>query len=402
MTALLPVDEALARILAAAGKLEVDEVALASAGGRVLAADLHARRQQPPFAASAMDGYAVRAADVATTPISLRLIGLSAAGHAFDGSIGAGESVRIFTGAPVPEGADAVVIQENTIAEGQKVRIVEPVATGRNIRKAGLDFNDGDLLLKARRLLDPSALALAASADHGHVGVFRRPKVAILATGDELVNPGEDHRPDQIIASNSFGLAEIVRQAGGQAIDLGIAEDRLEALSAAFDRAVAAEADILVTLGGASVGDHDLVQPALAAKGMRLDFWKIALRPGKPLMFGQLGKMNILGLPGNPVSSLICAHIFLVPLIHAMLGQPHIPDLRAAVLASDMGSNDQRQDYVRARIAHAPDGTLIATPFPVQDSSMLKFLADANGLIVRAPHDPAMKAGSPCRVMMLR
>ena len=402
MTGLLSVDEALARILAAAGKLDVEMVALGAAGGRVLASALHAKRQQPPFAGSAMDGYAVRAADVARAPVTLKLVGQSAAGHAFSGQVNAGEAVRIFTGAPVPQGADSVVIQENTVSKGSAVEIIETVAFGKNIRKAGLDFNEGDLLLKTGRVLDPSALALAAAANYPTVQVFRQPRVAILATGDELVNPGEDHRPDQIIASNSFGLAEIIRQAGGVATDIGIAEDRLDALSDAFDRAILAKADILVTLGGASVGDHDLVQPALAAKGMRLDFWKIALRPGKPLMFGRLKDMNILGLPGNPVSSLICGHVFLVPLIHAMLGRPNVQDLSAAVLGSDMDANDQRQDYVRASVVKGADGTLTATPFPMQDSSMLKFLADANGLIIREPHAPAVRMGAVCKVLMLR
>ncbi len=402
MTGLLPVDEALARILAGALKLDAETVPLTAAGSRVLAANLHAKRQQPPFAASAMDGYAVRAVDVATVPRSLKLIGQSAAGHAFSGVVNTGEAVRIFTGAPVPEGADSVVIQENTVPGDQQVEIIETVTLGRNIRKAGLDFNQGDLLLEAGRVLDPAALSLAASADHPTLQVVRQPRVAILATGDELVSPGENYRPDQIISSNSFGLAEIVRKAGGTAIDLGIAEDRLEALNDALDQAIATDADILVTLGGASVGDHDLVQPALAARGMELDFWKIALRPGKPLMFGCLDGMKILGLPGNPVSSLICAHIFLTPLIRAMLGLPHAPDLRTAVLGSNMGTNDQRQDYVRARITTSADGTLTATPFAVQDSSMLKFMAEANGLIIRKPHAAASQAGSACSVLMLR
>lgn len=402
MAGLLPVDEALARILADAGKLEPETVPLSAAGGRVLAAELHAKRQQPPFAASAMDGYAVRAVDVAGVPTTLKLIGQSAAGHAFSGVVNAGEAVRIFTGAPVPEGADSVVIQENTILENGRVSIIETIAAGRNIRKAGLDFNEGDLLLEAGRVLDPAALALAASADYPTVHVIRQPRIAILATGDELVSPGEAYRSDQIIASNSFGLAEIVREAGGVPIDLGIAEDRLEALSNALDQATAGKVDVLVTLGGASVGDHDLVQPALAARGMELDFWKIALRPGKPLMFGRLDGMKILGLPGNPVSSLICAHIFLTPLIHALTGLSHQPNLRVAVLGSDMATNDQRQDYVRARVTKSPDGTLTATPFAIQDSSMLKFLADANGLIIREPHAPAAKAGSTCSVLMLR
>lgn len=402
MAVLLPVDEALARILGGALKLDTEVVPLGEAGGRVLATDLRAKRQQPPFPASAMDGYAVRVADVATVPATLKLIGQSAAGHAFAGAVSAGETVRIFTGAPLPQGADSVVIQENATRSGDHVEIVEAVTLGKNIRKAGLDFNEGDLLLDAGRVLDPAALSLAAASNHPIVPLVRRPRVAILATGDELVSPGETYRPDQIIASNSFGLAEIIREAGGVPFDLGIAEDRLEALSDALDRATAAGADILVTLGGASVGDHDLVQPALAARGMQLDFWKIALRPGKPLMFGRLDGMQILGLPGNPVSSLICAHIFLTPLIRAMLGLPHAPKLRTAVLGSDMGTNDLRQDYVRARVATAADGTLTATPFAVQDSSMLKFMADADGLIIRKPHAAASKAGSACDVLMLR
>lgn len=402
MARLLPVDEALSRIVGAAIRTDAETVSLSQAGARVLADDLYAKRQQPPFAASAMDGYAVRAADLAQVPVSLKLIGQSAAGHAFQGSLGVGEAVRIFTGAPVPTGADSVVIQENTIARGSEVEIKETITLGKNIRKAGLDFQEGDLLLKNGRALDPSALALAAAANYPAVPVYRRPKVAILATGDELVNPGEAFRPDQIITSNTFGLAEIIRQAGGLPIDLGIAEDRLEALSEAIDRAVTVKADILVTLGGASVGDHDLVQPALAAKGMKLDFWKIALRPGKPLMFGRLNDMNILGLPGNPVSSLICGHVFLVPLIRAMLGLEHHPSLRAAVLGRDMDTNDQRQDYVRATLTRNADGTLTATPFPLQDSSMLKFLSDAECLIIREPFAPALKAGTMCKVMLLR
>lgn len=398
----LPVEEALQRILADAEPLEAEQINLADGGERVLARDLYARRQQPPFVASAMDGYAVRAADVARVPVTLRLIGQSAAGHAFQGSVNTGEAVRIFTGAPVPHGADSVVIQENTVPGDGEVQIIEVIARGRNIRGAGLDFNDGDLLLKAGRLLDPAGLALAASGGYPTVDVVRRPRVAILATGDELVRPGEPTRPDQIVASNSYGLAEIIRRAGATPIDLGIAEDSLDALNAALDRAIEARADILVTLGGASVGDHDLVQPALAARGMSLDFWKIALRPGKPLMFGRLGTMKILGLPGNPVSSLICAHIFLTPLIRAMTLRPHTPDLRTARLGADMAANDQRQDYVRARLERQVDGTLVATPFALQDSSMLKFLADADALIIRKPHAPAATSGSACDVLLLR
>jgi molybdopterin molybdotransferase len=400
--ALMPVDEALERLLSGAERLSGEQVAIDAAAWGVLAADIAALRTQPPFDASAMDGYAVRAADVAVTPVSLRIIGEAPAGRGFAGTVGPGQTVRIFTGAPVPHGADAVLIQENARALGDGlVEALEPVATNRNIRRQGLDFAEGDPLLTAGRILDPAALSLAAAANHASLPVVRRPLVAILATGDELLPPGSTPGPDQIIASNAYGVAAIVRRGGGEVLDLGIAPDNRQAIDAAIRRALDAGADIIVTLGGASVGDHDLVRDAMTDAGMELDFWKIAMRPGKPLMFGRFGRVRVLGLPGNPVASLVCSTLFLAPLIARLAGRQHSLDLRDAVLASAMAENDQRQDYVRARADWA-EGSLKATPFATQDSSMLRTLADANALIVRPPHDPSAPAGAPCRVIVLR
>jgi len=391
--ALTPVADALAGILAGASPIrERETVPLDRAEGRTLAADVAALRTQPPFPASAMDGFAVRAADVATVPARLALIGTSAAGHAFTGTVGPGQCVRIFTGAPVPAGADAILIQENARAEGNMVEALSPVTAGRFVRQAGLDFREGEVLLRAGRRLGPSAVALAAAMGHATLPVVRRPRVAILATGDELVRPGEPTGPDQIVASNTYAVAAIAERAGAEALDLGIARDDLPALTAAIDAARDAGADVLVTLGGASVGDHDLVQRALAARGWELGFWRIAMRPGKPLMHGRLGAMTVLGLPGNPVSSIVCSLIFLVPLVRALSGDP---------LGVDLPANDERQDYLRARLTAGEDGTLVATPFPRQDSSMLRLMAEAEALVVRAPHAPAARAGDPCRIIRL-
>ena len=402
MAGLLPVDAALARILDGARPLASEEVALGEAAGRVLAAAVVAPRMQPPFPASAMDGYAVRAADTAAVPARLSVIGASIAGRRFDGSIGPGEAVRIFTGAPVPEGADAVLIQENTQPAGNgAVTATAPVAAGRNIRRAGFDFMADETVLAKGRVLDPAAITLAAATGRAALDVVRRPRVAIVSTGSELVPPGGVPAPDQIFACNFHGIAALVRAMGGEAIDLGIAADDEAVLRAAIGRARASGADIIVTLGGASVGDHDLVGAALAAEGMEPGFWKIAMRPGKPLMFGRFGATRVLGLPGNPVSALVCAHVFLKPLIAALAGQPFVPALRDAVLGAPMKANDHRQDYVRAEVA-AEGERRVATPFPTQDSSMLTIFAAANALIVRAPHAPAAEAGDPCRVLMLR
>ncbi len=400
---LTPVAEALAAILSAARPTAPETVALTQAAGRTLAADISARRTQPPFAVSAMDGYAARAADIATAPATLALIGESAAGHGFHGVVRAGECVRIFTGAPLPAGADTILIQENASAAGAVITARQSEPPGRHVRRAGIDFSSGDILLKAGARLTARDLALAAAMDHPALTVHRRPRVAVLATGDELVLPGAGPGADQITASNSFAIAAMAGAAGGEVIDLGIAADDRGALDAAIAQAVTRQADILVTLGGASVGDHDLVQQALVKRGMRLGFWKIAMRPGKPLMFGALGPMLALGLPGNPVSSIVCAALFLEPLIRALLGDPQAGADRSepARLGIDLATNDQRQDYLRAALSRDADGGLIATPFARQDSSLLADLARADALLIRAPFAAALAAGQPVRVLRL-
>ena len=402
MASLLPVDSALARILDNALPLAAEAVAIGEAAGRVLAADVVATRTQPPFPASAMDGYAVRGADVAAAPARLAVIGRSVAGMRFAGRVGPGEAVRIFTGAPVPEGADTVVIQENVDdLGGGAVEVRAAVQAGRNIRRAGLDFATGDVVLPAGRRLDAASLSLAAAANPLRLSVVRRPLVAILATGDELVAPGTAPNPDQIVASNGVGVAALVRETGGETIDLGIVPDDEGRIRAAVRGALEAGADVIVTLGGASVGDHDLAAAALAAEGMTPGFWKIAMRPGKPLMFGRFGSVRVLGLPGNPVSCLVCTHLFVKPLVAALAGRAFAPDLREAVLGAPMKANDRRQDYARAATV-LRDGRLVATPFPTQDSSMLRTMAAADALIVRPPHAPAAAEGAACRVLMLR
>jgi molybdopterin molybdotransferase len=401
---LLPVAEALRRVLASVREpLSIETIPLAAAHERTLAADLNALRTQPPFAASSMDGYAVRAADVAGVPVTLRVIGASAAGRGFTGSMGSGEAVRIFTGAPMPAGADAVVIQEDTRAEGDSVIVLEGVASGRYVRPSGLDFRAGETLLRAGQRLDARRLSLAAAMNHAQVLVRRKPRVAILATGDELVRPGETIGPDQIVASNIYALVALVTRAGGEPIDLGIARDTYDDLERAITRARDDDADLLITLGGASVGDHDLVQTALARQGMNLGFWRVALRPGKPLMHGKMGPMLLLGLPGNPVSSIVCAILFVVPAIRALLGDPSAgaDPAEAARLGAQLPANDSREDYLRATLAPSADGLPIAATLPTQDSSMLGILARADALIVRPPHAPAAQAGEPCRIIRL-
>ena len=400
--ALLPVDEALERLLATATRLGPESVPIEAAAWRVLAADLRAKRTQPPFDASAMDGYAVRAADIAALPAFLKVMGEAPAGKPFAGELGAGHAVRIFTGAPLPRGADTVLIQEDTRPAGEgRIEALESTARGRHVRAAGLDFREGDLLLNAARVLDPAAVSLAAAANHATVEVVRRPRVALLATGDELLPPGSRTGPGQIIASNGYGIAAIAAADRAEVLDLGIVPDDREKLAAAVNAARDAGADIIVTLGGASVGEHDLVREVLTGIGMELDFWKIAMRPGKPLMVGRLGATHVLGLPGNPVSSLVCAHLFLRPLIARLAGRAYGPDIRNAVLGSGMKENDQRRDYVRAAAFPGSAG-LVATPFDLQDSSMLGTLAASNALIIREPHAPAAAQGSPCRVLMIR
>jgi molybdopterin molybdotransferase len=359
--ALLPVADALAQLLDGAEPKPAETITLHEAAGRVLAEPLKALRTQPPFNASAMDGYAVRAADTAK---ALKIIGEAPAGKQFSGNIGPGEAVRIFTGAPVPEGADAVLIQENAEVVGDQVQALEPVSAGRNIRRRGLDFNEGDMLLDKGRMLDAAALALAASANHPALPVVAKPVVAIIATGDELLLPGSAPGPDQIISSNAYGVAPICAEAGATVLDLGIARDSIESISGLVAKALDARADIIVTLGGASVGDHDLVHRALTQAGMSLSFWKIAMRPGKPLMFGRLGNARCIGLPGNPVASLLCAQLFIRPLVRRLAGYANAAaQLETAVLSTAMAENDLRQDYVRASVERS-NGKLVATPLP--------------------------------------
>ncbi|MDQ0393210.1 molybdopterin molybdotransferase MoeA [Labrys monachus] len=401
--ALLPVADALAQILSGVTVLTEEQVPLGTARGRVLAASLPALRTQPGFDASAMDGYAVRAQD-AVAGACLTLIGESAAGHGFDGRLGPGEAIRIFTGAPVPDGADAVVIQENTRREGDRVTIEMGAVAGRNIRRRGLDFIEGAASLAAGSLLGPRDMALAAAMNYPAVPVRRRPKVAILATGDELVLPGEAVGRDQIVTSNSFALAALVEAEGGEVLDLGIAPDDFPALEAAIRRARDERVDVLITIGGASVGDHDLIQTALTREGMTLGFWKIAMRPGKPLLHGRLQGMHILGLPGNPVSAVVCGILFLAPLLRALLGRidAAVPR-RRAVFATAWPANDLREDYLRARfVADGESGPPRVVPSTPQDSSLVGVLQQADCLVIRPPHAPAAKAGDACEIIDLR
>jgi molybdopterin molybdotransferase len=400
--ALLPVAEALARVIEGAETLPAETVPLEQAEGRVLADDLVARRTQPPDDVSAMDGYAVRAEDVASAPARLRLIGEVAAGRPLAAALKAGETARIFTGGVLPQGGDTIVIQENTARDGDSVIVNQPASRGKNVRIAGLDFRQGHVGLRKGRHLTGRDVALAAAMNHASVPVVRRPKVAIVATGDELVPPGTEPMPGQIVCSNVFALAAVARHAGAEVIDLGILPDALDETIAGVRRARAAGADVLLTSGGASVGDYDLVQPALAAEGLALAFWKVALRPGKPLLSGRLGAMRVLGLPGNPVSAYVCAVLFLVPLIRKLTGRPDFePRLGRAVLGRALKANDERQDYLRATLARREDGSLVATPFPQQDSSMLVPLAAADCLVVRPPFAPAAADGTACEFVKL-
>lgn len=389
---MIPVEEARQRMLAAFAPLPAETVSLTDALGRVLALDVRARLSQPWAAVSAMDGYAVRSADVASAPVDLRRVGEVPAGGRFDRPLGPGECVRIFTGAPLPAEADAIVIQEDAVADGTMVRVAEPVPAGRYVRPAGLDFREGDVLLKAGRLLTARDIGLAAAMNVPWLSVRRRPRVAILSTGDEIVMPGEPIGPSQIVSSNGPALAALVLACGGIPINLGVVRDDPVALASVAD--AARGADLLITTGGASVGEHDLIRDALGTRGLELDFWKIAMRPGKPLMFGRLGETPLLGLPGNPVSTMVCALLFARPILHTLAGLPDRSDTSTAVLGRDLPANDRRQDYLRSALAPAVGGGLpVATPFQRQDSSMMSLLAQADCLLVRPPHAPPARAG---------
>ena len=396
---LLPVEEALRRILEGTAPLPAEDVPLTEAAGRVLAEDLTAQRDQPPFDASSMDGYAVRAEDVAEAPVTLKVIGEAPAGHALDVTIGPGEAARIFTGGPLPAGADCVIMQENTTRDGDTVTILKGAPAGNFVRERGMDYAAGEILLAAGTQLGARHINLAASMNRPALPVRKKPRVAILATGDELVLPGETPRDDQIIASNSFGLAAFVTAHGGEAVDLGLAPDDVEAIAAAIDRG--RDAEVLLTIGGASVGDHDYVQDAFGKLGVSLDFWKIAMRPGKPLIFARRGEQRIIGLPGNPVSGLVCALVFLRPLLAAFLGLPTAQPLLSATLATPLPANDERQDHLRCRLERDAEGNLLAHPFPRQDSAMLRKFVEADGLIIRPPHAPALDKGASVPVIAL-
>jgi len=400
--ALMPVTDALSAVLAGAEPLPEETIALDAAHHRVLARDVAALRTQPPRAMSAMDGYAVRSADASEVAARLKVIGEVAAGRPFDKAVGAGEAVRIFTGGVIPEGADAVIIQEDTVVEGGGITITEAAIPGRHIRPAGVDFREGDVLLKGGIRLTDRDLALAAGMNYSELAVRRRPKVAVLATGDELVMPGSTPGPGQIVYSNGYALRALARAEGADTIDLGIAADTVEATTQGIRRARDSGADILITMGGASVGDHDLVKQSLEAEGVTMAFWRIAMRPGKPMMHGRLGAMRVIGLPGNPVSSYVCGFLFLVPLIRSLSGRSvtHHTHERA-LLGRDVAANDLREDYLRARLEVRSDGVLIATPVDHQDSSLLGNLAAARALVIRVPFAPAATAGSACDILRL-
>jgi molybdopterin molybdotransferase len=400
--ALLSVADALARVLDDAQPLPAEEVALADAHGRVLAADLAARRTQPPAAVSAMDGYAVRAVDVAQAPATLSVIGEVPAGRPFEGTVGSRQAARIFTGGVMPVGADTVVIQENTSRNGDRVTVSASAVRGKNVRAEGLDFRAGDVLFRRGHRLTSRDLALVAGMNYAKVPVHRRAKVALFGTGDELVPPGGDPGPGQIVYSNGFSLIALMRAEGAEVVDLGIVPDRFEDSVAAVRRARREDADVLVTTGGASVGDYDLVQQAFAAEGMALSFWKVAMRPGRPLMHGRLGAIHVLGLPGNPVSSYVCCFLFAVPLLRRLAGRSDVGiTTEQALLGADLPANDARADYMRATLSTNAAGDSVATPFPLQDSSTMGRLASADCLVIRQPNAAAVPKGALCTIVKL-
>lgn len=396
---MISVEEARNRILQALAPVPAEVVALADAWNRVTAAPVVARLTQPPADVSAMDGYALRAAD-GTLGATLRVTGAAPAGHPFTSSVGEGEAVRLFTGSLVPAGADAILLQEDATRDGETVRVNEAVAAGRHIRRAGQDFRAGDVVVEAGRRLTARDVGLAAASNHPWITVHRRPRVAILATGDEIAMPGEPIPPGGIVSSNSHALAAFVRALGGQPVVLPVASDDVASIAAAADAIVGV--DLLITTGGASVGDHDLVIESLKSRGMTLDFWQIAMRPGKPLLSGRLGSATVIGLPGNPVSAMVCATLFLLPALLRLSGLPPAPPpVTTAILGAAVKANDRRADHLRAALSVDEAGRLVATPFPVQDSAMLRRLALADALILRAPQAPALEAGAEVPLIRL-
>jgi len=386
---MIQVEAALDHLFVLARPLPTERVPLRQAAGRVLAEPAVARRDQPPFPASAMDGYAIRPEDHVPGRV-LTVIAEAAAGHGYNGTVPAGSAVRIFTGAPVPKGAGRVVIQEDVTSDGDRITLGDRMDEASHVRAAAQDFSAGSQL-RAPRRLSPADLALLAAMNVPDLYVARRPVVVLIATGDELVMPGEDPAPDQIIASNTFALAAMVEAAGGEARMLPIARDTPESLAATL--ALAEDADLIVTIGGASVGDHDLVARVAAGEGMERAFYKVAMRPGKPLMAGRLGDAVLLGLPGNPVSAIVCGKLFLVPMLEAMQGLPAEPARRfPAVLAEDVGPNGPREHYMRARLEPG-DGPPRIRPFARQDSALLSVLAEADALLIRPVGDGPLQAG---------
>lgn len=398
---MLSVAEAQAHVLAAGGNRRRETVPLSEAHGRYLAEDVIARLTQPPFNASAMDGYAVRFEDIAPG-ITFPVIGEAIAGKAFDGFFEEGVAVRVLTGAPMPDGTDTVILQEDVAYEDGAIRLIGdcPPHAGRHVRKAGQDFAEGSLLLQAGTRINARGIALMAASGHGTAEVFARPRVVILSTGDELVPPGQAPGPSQIVNSNGVMLASLLRCCGAQVQDLGILPDRHDVIRDAIAKA-AADADILVTIGGASVGDHDYVQAALVDAGARIDFWKIAMRPGKPMMLGTLGESVAIGLPGNPVSAYVCAQLYLLPLVRHLMGAAEpLPRPLQGRLTVDVRPNGGRVDYMRAMVTASADGWEV-TPFPVQDSAMLSRLEAANALAIRPINAPAAEKGSNIAFLLL-
>ena len=396
---MISVAEARTRILDPLRPTSIETVALANAWGRVLAAPVTARLTQPPADVSAMDGYAVRAAD-ATLAATLRVVGAAPAGHPYAGTVGAGEAVRLFTGSVVPAGADAILLQEDAVRTDDRVEVRKACTPARHVRRAGQDFSFGDVLLQPGRRLGARDIGLAAAANHPWLAVHRRPQIAILATGDEIAMPGEPIVPGGIVSSNSHAIASLVRAGGGDPVVLPVVPDDRNAIAAVVDSL--GGIDMLVTTGGASVGEHDLVQAALAERGFELNFWKVAMRPGKPLIAGRVAGTPVLGLPGNPVSALICAALFLLPSLDVLGGLPAAaPRTERAVLGASVPQNDARADHLRATLAVVGSGLLVATPFSRQDSGMLSLLARADALILRAPHASALAEGDEVEVIRL-
>ena len=400
---MISVEEARDRILADLRPTPAEVVALADVWNRVTAADVIARLTQPPSDVSAMDGYALRAAD-STLGARLTVIGAAPAGHPFAGSVGPGKIVRLFTGSVVPDGADAILLQEDATRDGDSVTVNEAVRQGRHIRRAGQDFARGETVIPGGRRITARDVGLAAAANHPWLSVHRRPRIAILATGDEIAMPGEPIPPGGIVSSNAHALAALVRAAGGEPTVLPVAQDTRDAVAAVADAVVGM--DLLVTTGGASVGDHDLIISGLEIRGLVVDFWQIAMRPGKPLLFGWLGGKQsgvpVLGLPGNPVSALVCAILFLLPALARLAGLPAAPPpTTTAILGKAVAANDHRADHLRSTVLTDPAGRLIVTPFPVQDSAMLRRLALADALILRPPHATALPEGADVPVIRL-